>query len=403
MTAHSQYSASASARWLACPGSLSLSADAPRTSSAAARRGTAAHEVAAELLEGPDDVDPRDSEGREVEVEGDTIVIDEDLTYQITQYVGYVRGFTGMRLVEVKSLYAAALGLEDNEAWGTADAVVLAPDGTLHVMDLKTGRSWVGATGNTQLALYAAGVVETLKAIGMDDEVKRLVLHIVQPAVHTVPDTWELTVDEFAAEVEKLRAGAAEADEAKFGFTGLDDEAWNERFLRPSDEACQWCPAASFCPRLRQVVDDSMPSSEVERDSLHGLDVDELNEAMQAVPLLETWIAAVQAETNRRASLGEKGLAFKLVLGREGNRKWSDDDERIAQVLRDLPESLLWAKPKLQSPAQLEKAMKKLKLPTDRIEGLVVRNPARPTLVPVDDPRPQWIEGDIANEFDKIS
>ena len=67
------------------------------------------------------------------------------------------------------------------------------------------------------------------------------------------------------------------------------------------------------------------------------------------------------------------------------------------------PESLLWATPKLQSPAQLEKAMKKLKLPTDRIEGLVVRNPARPTLVPVDDPRPQWIEGDIANEFDKIS
>ena len=47
--------------------------------------------------------------------------------------------------------------------------------------------------------------------------------------------------------------------------------------------------------------------------------------------------------------------------------------------------------------------MNKLKLPTDRIEGLVVRNPARPTLVPVDDPRPQWIEGDIANEFDKTS
>ena len=111
MTAHSQYSASASARWLACPGSLSLSDGAPRISSAAARRGTAAHEVAAELLEGPDDVDPRDSEGREVEVEGDTIVIDEDLAYQIAQYVGYVRGFTGMRLVEVKSLYAAALGL----------------------------------------------------------------------------------------------------------------------------------------------------------------------------------------------------------------------------------------------------------------------------------------------------
>ena len=64
MTAHSQYSASASARWLACPGSLSLSVGAPRTGSAAARRGTAAHEVAAELLEGPDDVDPRDSEGR---------------------------------------------------------------------------------------------------------------------------------------------------------------------------------------------------------------------------------------------------------------------------------------------------------------------------------------------------
>ena len=407
MNAHSTYSASAASRWMTCPGSLALAEKTPRTSNPAARRGTLAHAISAECLE-DDSLDPMMFLGDVREVEGHEHEFDEDLAQQSMKYVEYVRGFSGVRLVEVRSIYAPVLGLEDDEAWGTADAVVIQDDGTVHVIDLKTGRRWVQAPGNRQLLLYAAGVVASLEAVGI--EVKRVVLHIVQPVVHAEPSTWELTREEFKVETDKLRERAKLAEEALFAYSPKLEQAWVDRYLMPDEDACQWCPAAYKCPKLQAVVDEHIPSADVSEfdmaNHIEGLDADTLNEAMTALPLIEIWANAINAEMTRRATRGDGGLSHKLVLGRAGNRRWDGADRALEALEGEgVPRDALLTEPELKSPAQLEKTLKKLKRADliDTMDKFVVRNPARPTLVPKDDPRPQWTEAAIEDDFGVVS
>lgn len=392
MAKHSEFSASGAYRWATCSGSLAMAELAPpQESGNAAMRGTAAHEVAAEYLEGPDDV-PVNCEGREVEVEGRTIVIDEELEESVALYVNYVRSLPGRRLVEVESNYADSLGLDPDKAWGTADAVVL--DGkTLRVIDLKTGRLWVGVVRNLQLTLYALGVLDALKAVGMADEVEEVIMTIYQPIVSEKPAEWSLTREEFEDEVQALREAAQRAAEATETFKGLGDRVWEDKYLRPSEEACRWCPAASFCPALKRAT-------EVGEAKEYMLSTEQLNEAVERIPLLELWISAIRAEAHKQAAAGQEGLAFKLVLGRMGNRRWADESKALAKLSELIPRSELLKPAKLKSPAQVEKLMPKGWEPE---AGLVVRNPAKPTMVPADDPRPQWVEDDVADEFEVLT
>jgi len=403
-TSHSLFSASGSTRWLNCPGSLAVSQGIPSRSGMAAKRGTAAHAVAARILEGDDTTDAfTEALGQVEAADGQRIEIDEELAGQIEQYVEYVRGIAGQRMVEVKSMYGPAIGLEDKTAWGTADAVIIQPDDTIHVVDLKTGRGYVQAPGNTQLLLYAAGVIHSLQAVGT--EPSRIVLHIVQPAVHAQPSTWELTPEEFAEEVGKLKASAQKAMQAFKSFPGREAgdvmlKPWAAKFITPQEDACRWCPAAAGCKALADVVPSDLGTEYVPLLATVGL-----NAAMARIPLIEIYVKAVQEEAYRRASLGEPGLAFKLVLGREGNRKFGEEQEAL-DGLRNLgvDDEILLSTPSLRSPAQIEKDLKKAKR-KDVIEAMthwIVRAPAKPTLVPVGDPREPWTENNVKDEFPEI-
>lgn len=405
-TAHSLFSASGAARWTQCPGSLALTQGMKSTSGVAARRGTAAHDVAAEILEHV--ADTTDAYyyafGQTVTVEGDEIEIDEDLATQISKYAEYVRGFTGIRLIEVKSLYAKALGLDEDEAWGTSDAVIVAPDGTVHVMDLKTGRRWVQAEGNKQLLLYAAGVLVTLDELGID--YKHVVLHIIQPTVHAEPSIWELTTDEFREQIEAIKERAQMASEALFSFD-ISNPDWVDRYLFPEESACEWCPAAGAgCPALDAIVDNDVPgagSNEFDTaQHVELLDNESLNEAMTRLPLIDIWAKGVAAEMHKRATRGDEGLSHKLVLGREGNRRFDNEDKALA-ALRDagVSDEALLTEPSLRTPPQIEKELKKAKRKDliDLLPQFIVRNPGKPTLVPAGDPRPAWSEAAVEDEF----
>ena len=391
---HALFSASGAERWANCPGSLVLSKDVPRTSSPAAREGTAGHELADRCLN--DNTDPVEHEGEIIHVEGHDIEVTDELALAVQCHVDYVRGISGIRWTETRTYYADLLGVDFEEGFGTTDCSILNGT-TLHVIDAKFGRSFVDPKKNKQLILYAAGIVDTIEATGED--VTDISLHIMQPRVSEKPVPYVLTRDELRAAVIELRNAAQEAQAATLTFTDARNKAWVERYLRPGETQCKWCPAAAFCPALREVADDL---TGFDMDKLMGVTPEYVSEALGRVPLVERWVEAVQQEAMRRLSEGKKLPGYKLVLGREGNRRWAD--EAAAAVRFDaIPKELTHAPAKLLSPAQMEKSLKKNKQPLDLIAELVVRNPAKPAMATADDPRAEWSPTEaIAEEFGAV-
>jgi hypothetical protein len=392
---HSIFSASGASRWSACPGSLALSRGAPRTSNPAAREGTAGHTLAERCLA----VDalfpePVDHEGEIIDVEGFEIEVTEDLALAVQSYVDYVRGFSGMRWTETTSNYASLLGVDTEEGFGTNDCIIL--DSTiLHVIDLKLGRGFVDPVKNKQCILYAAGAVDAIEAVG--EEITEIHIHIFQPRVTAKPIPYVLTRDELREQVELLRAAAQRAQEAMLTFTAesVKDWKWVKEYLHAGETQCKYCPAAAFCPQLRGYAED-LTGDDISymADAGPGF----LSEALSRVPLVERWVEAVQEAAMSRLSAGKPVDGYKLVLGREGNRKWSDPVKAEA-AFEGLDAELTHTPPKLLSPAQMEKALKKAKLKCD-LEPLVTRNPAKPTMTVDSDPRQAWSPKEaIAEEF----
>jgi Protein of unknown function (DUF2800) len=85
---------------------------------------------------------------------------------------------------------------------------------------------------------------------------------------------------------------------------------------------------------------------------------------------------------------------FKLVEGRS-HRKWADDDAAIIRELMGrgrfthVDAERFYEPPALQSPAQLEKTLKRMKRnPAELLAGLIGKPTGKPALVTDDDPRP---------------
>lgn len=393
---HSLFSASAADRWGNCPGSLAVTRGLESTTSAAAQEGTAGHALADLCLQ--EDHDPTDYIG--VDFEGVTIT--DDLALAVQVYVEYVRGLPGTKIYEGRVYYAPALGIEDEEqAFGTADCIVL--DGTtVTAIDLKLGRIWVPAERNRQLTLYAAGMVHGLEEVG--ETVERIEIHIVQPRVTRDIRPYVYTRAEFDEVIAELRWAAKTAKE---GIKAYDEDGgltreWVDRYLFAGEAQCQWCPfAGNPCPALTQSLDDLFPSEEPEdpKDYMKQLAEADLVDVLERLPLVEILAKAARSEAFARLSNGEDVHGFKLVLGREGHRRWKDPKKAIKELLKlGAPEEAV-TKTEIRTPPQLERELKKLKLSID-MDELIVRNPAKPTLAHESDPREPW-SGEVSkDEFD---
>lgn len=416
MAQHSLFSASASARWIRCPGSLALCEGLPNSSSSAAWRGTVIHALSEECL--VNDTDPVTYDF--LEVEGIKVEIDDEMIEIAEVYIEFVRGLPGAKRYEVRSDYSHLLpdevqvidqngnpdGTAAPLAFGTVDAMVLAPDGTVYVIDLKTGRNWVNPIGNTQLGLYAAGIVHQLEEF-FDEKITSIKLVIVQPVLHKEPQVWEPSRAELSRIEGDAMLAASFALEARKTITSPLKPKWISEYLQASEYGCNYCPAASFCPALEKAATDIIPAADVSEfdmpDFLEAQTPEQLNQRFARLAIVSIWSDAVAAEMMRRVTRGDKGLSQKLVAGREGNRKFSDD-AKVIKKLKELkvPESAFMSEPELRTPPQVEKELKKLKQVKvmDTLAPLISRSPAKPTMAHKDDPRPAWSEAAGADEFD---
>lgn len=427
MTSHAKLSPSSAHRWLNCAGSMILEKDFPDSSSEHAELGTAAHFLASECLE--QGKDATDFLNRQIYlVNGvahwwerpETInistfyTVDLEMTENIQKYLDAVRSQSegNQLLVEQRVSFGSRIGSEN--AFGTADAIILTAD-EIQVHDLKYGRGVkVDATGNEQLNLYGLGALEEFGMLGEYKQIRK-VIHQPRIGHHSEEVVTIAELEEFEQEVKN---GVAHIRTLEIGLEDGDGGAIAdfEGSFNPGEKQCQWCKAKAVCPALANHLMETMLGEfenldEVDlqtavpeaRAQIVSYENDRLSKFYAAIPLFENWIKAIDAAVHEKLHAGEVVPGFKLVEGRKGSRKWSDDKEaeELFKSMRLKTEQMYDLK--VISPTTAAKLQKENIIGPrqwSKVEALITQNDGKPTVAAESDKRPAL---DMTPQFEDLT
>jgi Protein of unknown function (DUF2800) len=381
--AHAELGPSAAHRWIRCQGAIVLSQDLPDITSEFAAEGSVGHEIGDRCLRL--NVPANTFLGETLEHDGFTFLVTQDMADHVQNYVDYVLRIGGNTMAEQKLPISHLTGEAD--AHGTADAVVI-QGRTMHICDLKYGMGVrVLAEHNEQLQMYALAALHQYDSLGDFDTV---VLHIIQPRLDHY-DSWEVSVSDLLEFAEDIKLAAQWVAEAKVKL--------EEKHFVVGDKQCKFCPAKASCPALAQYVfntvrddftDLTQPITDLNEN--REMDNQSLGHVMAAIPMVEEFCKAIRARVERELFDGKDVPGFKLVEGRRGARKWTDQDA-VATALGELA----WEQ-SLISPTTAEKLLKKTEL-WEAIQSLITQSEGKPSVAPTSDKRPAISAGVTADDF----
>ena len=383
--AHARLAPSASKQWTKCTASLAyIEANRHRvpedTGSRYAEEGTKAHDYAAAVLTGkmaPSEI-PDGAESRDPDFP------DSDFRTPVTAYVEHClalvpEGKKPEVEVSVPLFYQP-------EQSGTCDFAMVAQDRVV-VRDYKHGVGvLVRSEENTQLAIYTLSLVrdyDLLYNFGPDTGID---MAVFQPRHHEGAEQapWVTTLADLEAFCKDIEYRAIQARTAvdrvqeKLNCGGRDFTAKEILEAAPGakfapgegdDSPCRWCDARGFCdaraahciepmaPFVRDPVEfiSAMPSEDdpegatPEERLLTTLDGPLSDETLvgfyRSWGRLKAFFSDVADYLAQRAEEGRPAQGTKLVLGREGNREWADEDaaETFDVLVIRTPTSLPYA------------------------------------------------------------
>lgn len=371
---HSRLGASGSKRWMNCTGSVQMSEGQPNDPNQYSAEGSVAHEVAEKTLRlnlslGPESdwyikAEEVVAPGTVIEHDGFDVEVTETMCEAVDLFVGevckrVVRGDT----VFIEHQFDLGPLNPPEPMFGTTDVAIWRPrTRLLRVIDFKNGYIEVDPHENDQLLYYALGSV---LALG-DPVPERIELTIVQP--RTSPPVRSFTTD-FKRLVEWKKQLFAAAHATQEPGAPLNVGEW-----------CRFCPALAVCPaQQKRALEVARAEFGALPDPVHLRD-DDLLRVLPHVEQMVDWLRAVQARATSRLEAGVELPGYKLIASRT-HRKWAD--EKAAETYlrgKRLPVASRYKPRQLVSPAQAEKALKRLgaELP----ERLVFKPEGRPKLAP---------------------
>ena len=342
---HSILAPSSAERWLSCPASIRVEAalgGTVQSTSFYAEEGTSAHalgeiEVSAAFnLIPPSQAKLLRSIWRESATAAGFDV--DEIAYHIEGYVQFIREQASIYpMSQVRAEQRLDTGVPG--CWGTSDVVIVSPK-HVGIVDLKYGSGYkVSALGNPQLRLYALGALATYGDVLGDTEIVRATVY--QPRMDNV-STEELNTEELLAWRSWVLpiAESALGDRATFG---------------PSDAACRWCHASGQC--RAQMEWSTRRDFEVAPDLLSPA---ELSEALEELPRVKAWAAAVEVAALDRAYDKRQPIpGWKVVLS-GGQRSVKDSVAAITRLLSLGFSEEQVSEKKLKGIGDLEKLLKTL-------------------------------------------
>lgn len=399
MSKHARLAPSAAERWIPCPGSLAMEELCPQQNedNDYSREGTAAHELASWALE--------TNNRCEVYV-GATATngweITQDMADDTQIYVDKVLQYAeGNKLFIEQRLSIEHITGEEGAA-GTSDAVVITDDlQEIMVIDLKFGRGIkVDAQENKQLMMYALAALEQYNMIG---DFKRVRLIISQPRLGHLSE-WDCTVEDLLEFGENAKVSATVA----LAIADGDRAIGPTEYLSPGEKTCQWCRAKATCPALSKFISDTVGEDFLDLTIINDVtklvpaDPGLLADKMNAIDMIETWCKAIRAEVERYLLQGHEVPGYKIVQGKMGNRKWSDEKivEEVMKKMRLKLEEMYSFN--LISPTTAEKLFKANPRQWKKLTDLITRSEGKPSVAAASDPRPAMAIQPISEDFDDV-
>lgn len=351
-TKHAFLSASGSYRWLNCTRQPTFAQElgTVRGETAYAREGTVAHAVAERWLH-------LIKLGFEQSYIEDCIRDEfKDNEFFNDDMLDNVRGYVGFILPSITDSanvwdFETEVSLDDYvpQGFGTVDFYSFDRiSHTLRIVDLKYGQGVrVDAVSNSQLQLYALGMIKVIKRDVQDAIIDKVETVIYQPRINNISsDVYTI------AELESF--GKVVAEKAYKAFTG------NGATLNAGDW-CRFCGCKSRCRAYGEMM---LKKGQDEFKSLDKLSDDELEDFLNRATELSTYVSTLKDELVEAIKSGynSHGYTIKEVSGKKSM------SENAAKMLDNL--GIDPYERKLKSITQLKKEVGK-DLFEKAVEGLL--------------------------------